>query len=153
MFGGVQLLEWVPKFTYSDCDVPTTFTLRIPAAAWRPALMVNGGFETATSGVQESFGTRTDRVLHCTLRFTEEEWHAYVDPMFKVLHEQAQAFTFQLDAADVATSNTVRLVSPVAGEEVMPEFNPFDGVLELMIVVRTDDGSAFAGPPYFPSLA
>lgn len=150
--GSMTGLEWIPKITYSDCGVETDFTLRIPMGRWYYRSFSKGGQDESDSGVQENFSTRHDRILVLKLRFTEEEWVEDVEPFFKVLFGEAQAWTLQLDKDDSGTEHTVYLVSPVTGEDVSPEWNPFDGVLELEIAVRTSDSTAFSYP-YFPSLA
>jgi hypothetical protein len=148
----VGLLEWVPKITYLDCDVPTSFTLLLPQGRWRYRSTGHGGRDVAESGVTESFVVRHDRGYELRLRFTEEEWVESVEPWLKIVHAQEQSFTLQLDANDAATIHTVYLVSPVTGDVVSPEPNPYSGVLELAVAVRTSDGTALSYP-YFPSLA
>ena len=149
--GTYTALEWVPKVTYDNCGTPVVFTLALPQMAWRYSSKDLGGHDVAASGVGESFVIRHDRVLTLTWRFTEEEWVETVEPFFQTVHAQAQAFTIQADQSDVATAKLVRLVRPQTGDSIEPRPNPYDGVLDLEFVVRTDDGSAFPYP-YFPSL-
>lgn len=145
-------LEWIPSFTYDDCGVPQNLTLTIPQGAWRYAGRYKGGWDEAESGVQESWGTREDKILRLLLRFTEEEWVEGVWPMLAILHSQAQEFTIQFDKDDGGTAHTVYLVAPVPNDEVEPRANPFSGILELELSVRSSDGSDLSYP-YFPSLA
>lgn len=151
-FAGTALLEWVPKITYLNCDVSTSFTLRIPQAPWRYRSRAKGGRDQSDSRVTESFVTRTDRMLELNLRFTEEEWVASVEPWLMIVHGQEQSFTVQLDALDATTAFTAFLVSPVTNEVVSPEPGDMNGVLELAVTVMTSDGAAVS-ENYFPSLA
>ena len=64
---------------------------------------------------------------------------------------EPQAFEIQADQSDSGTAEDFRLVSPHIGDELIPTVNPFDGVLEFEIVVRTEDGSP-PEYPYFPTL-
>lgn len=141
-------LVWRPSFTYTDCDVPVSFTLILPQRAWTYRSTAVGGHDVATSGVDESFVLRHDRIYRMTLRCTETEWVESLEPMLKVLWAQAQAFTVRLDQADAATDETVRLVSPWMDEGVQPNPTEFEGVLEVELVVRSDDGSTLPYP-YF----
>lgn len=144
-------LEWVPKITYSFCDSPTTFTLQIPQRNWGYFDEAHGGFDEVDSGEQEAFVTRHDRGLVLRLRITENEWIEDISPFLKAVLAEPQAFEIQLDQADSGTAEDFRLVSPRPGERIQPTPNEFDGVLELELVVRVDDGSA-PPFPYFPAL-
>lgn len=136
-------LDWRPLFAYEDCGTPIEFELETPQRQWVPRSVGVGGHDVATSGVDESFVIRHDRVLKLTLRLTEQEWIDYVEPMIACLWRQAQVFTVQLDANDEATAYEVRLVSPWMTDGAEPRFHEFDGMYEFELTVRTDDGSAF----------
>jgi hypothetical protein len=149
---GMAEMVWRPKFTYLDCDVPISFELLIPMRPWDYRSGAVGGHDTATSGIDESFVIRHDRLYNLHLRLTEEEWVQDVEPMIRTLWAQAQEFTIQLDANDVGTVHDVRLVSPWMGDGIQPSRHTANGVLELDLTVRTADGSRFSYP-YFPSLS
>lgn len=145
-------LAWVPKFVYEDCGVPSTCTLTIPQGKWRYNATGRGGADEAASGVTESFVYRHDRHLRLRLRFTEEEWVENLEPMFRILWDQAQSFTVQLDKSSTSTVRSAYLISPRADETATPDFNPYDGVLEMDMEVRSADGTHWSYP-YFPSLS
>lgn len=144
-------LEWVPKITWTYCEVPTTFTLQIPQKPWSYWARSHGGVDVAASGVQESFVIRHDRGHTLRLRFTEDEWNEDVEPFLRGVMAEPQVFEIQADQSDSGTAEDFRLVSPHIGDELIPTVNPFDGVLEFEIVVRTEDGSP-PEFPYFPTL-
>ena len=144
-------LMWRPLFSYLDCDVPIEFELYAPQRPWTYRSTANGGHDVATSGVDESFVIRHDRIYVLHLRVTEDEWVLYVEPMLRTLWAQAQAFTVQLDANEPGTAHEVRLVAPWMDDGAQPETSDLDGMLHLDITVRTEDGSIFSYP-YFSSL-
>jgi len=146
-----EIFEWRPGFVYLDCDVPIEFELILPQRAWRYRSEAVGGHDVATSGIQESFVIRHDRIYRLRLRFTETEWVEKLEPMLRTLWGQAQAFTVQLDMLNDATIHTVRLVSPWMTEGAEPEPHDYPGLLELELTLRSDDGSAFSFP-FFPAL-
>lgn len=150
---GLEDLEgqiWRPLFEYLDCDVPVSFELAIPQRNWLYRSEAVGGNDTATSGVQESFVIRHDRHYVLRLRMTETEYVEDFEPMIRTLWGQAQEFTLQLDANDVATSKAVRLIAPWMGDGLQPTPHEYPGLVEVEMTVRSADGSAFSFP-YFPT--
>lgn len=144
-------LAWRPAFEYLDCDVPIAIEFSIPQRPWTYSSRAIGGYDEATSGVQESFVLRHDRIYTIRMRLTETEWVELLEPMLRTIWGQPQVFTIFLDANDDATAMDVTLVSPWMGDGAQPSEHDCPGVLEIDISVRSDDGLAFPYP-YFPDL-
>lgn len=145
-FSDLAGLVWRPAFSYLDCDVPVSFELALPQRPWSYRSAGDGGHDVATSGVQESFVIRHDRLYVLHLRLTEEEYVQSFEPMIRALWAQAQEFTIQLDANDSSTEKLVRLEAPWIDDGLQPSPHEFPGVLELDITLRSADGSAFSFP-------
>lgn len=139
-------LRWIPGFEYTDCDVPVSIELSVPQAPWAYIMDAKGGWAEVDSGEQESFVTRHNRAIDLHLRMTETEWIEKIEPMMKVLWAQAQEFGIYLDVSNYLTLYSVRLVSPVPGEEMSPTPSQTWGLLELRLRIRTSDGTPFADP-------
>jgi len=146
----LSVLEKRPAFEYVDCEAPVAFELMIPQRFWRYRSSAQGGHDSASSGVGESWVILHERQYRLRIRLTEEEWVEDFEPMMRTLWGQWQVFTVQLDANDPTTAKSVRLVEPWF--EMEPEPTEFSGVLEVEMLVASDDGSAFEYP-YYPSLA
>jgi hypothetical protein len=137
-------LPWRPYFAYLDCDVPIDFELSVPQDPWQHMSQADGGYDRAASGEQESFVIRHDRGLTLNLRMFEEEYLEMFEPMLRTLWGQAQAFTVGLDANDVTTQHSCRLLSPWPPDGLRPQRDTeYPGMLNVSVDICTADGSQF----------
>lgn len=130
------------RFVYATASA---FAATLPARPWTPVDNTVGGSRTAASGVPASYIVRRDGLLELTLRIEEAEWAAFLALI--VFGQSAAAFVWFPDAEE-ATSFTVYLDSPAAGEKWKPTRDTYARVFEVTITLRSTDGTPL-WLPYF----
>lgn len=126
------------RFVYGATGSETDWTMGIPIRAWGRSTPTVGGSRTAAGGTPASYIVRRDHLLSLPLRFRESEW----EDLHGVLAwgQASESFEWYPDALDPATSFTVYLISPAAGEEIEPQRSAeYPKLLELTVELRRVD--------------
>jgi len=138
-------LAWRSRFVYGTTGSETTWDTTHPVQAWLQEMTPIGGSRTSAAGVPAAHVVRRDYNLHVTLRVLESE----LTDLYALIEwgQGAESFTWYPDVDDTATSYTVYLEAPLAGESWTPSRDPeFPQVLLAPIVLRRVDGYAWDLP-------
>jgi hypothetical protein len=105
------------SFSYGEGGT-SSLAFTISSGLWLPQDKTIGGSRTSAAGVPASYVVRRDALIQLTVRLWESEWGALLN--FISWAQGSGAFLWFPDADDVATSFSVYLESPLAGEAFAP---------------------------------
>jgi hypothetical protein len=141
-------MRWQPRFTWDSGD--EVFDLTYSPLLWRESRKTIGGSGRSAAGVLAGFTVRADFLIQVPFRIMADEWERLTEML--AWAETGGALVWYPSRADLLTSYTVSLESPLAGEDFTPEPDgQFPRVRIANLVLRNSADEPF-GLDYFAEL-
>ena len=133
------MMRWTPRFVYNGID----FTLTYPVTRWKPGgRSVGQGARTATN-IVANVVSRQSRSIAFTLRFTEDEWWAYVRDFIRWV-QRGYPFTWYLnDIASFGSIPSYEMIAeaPRMADTITATRDPvMPWIMTLPLLLRRADG-------------